>query len=110
MLEIHTMRDGGTCLVAQMSDDHLRHMIRLVLRQVVAAEIRLLYPYLLYPYLAEAYLRGMNDIREDLIAVLGRSEALPSFKLPGLPAGSKAVATFLHDDEPPFFEEDNNAY
>ncbi len=125
MLGTHVTREGDTMLIAQMTDFHLRAFIRLVLRQVRAAResshnstfdpyqaalygIKIQKPKdaakmsreaieKLYPYLTEAYLRGFDDIRAELIDVAGRSDAIPN-GLPTLPAQT----IYFDDSDIPF--------
>lgn len=122
MLEQHITKGGEMCLIAQMNDDHLRRMIRLILKAVVEikskSETADLDPYQtalyglrsidvedaarvnreairkLYPYLAEAYLRGIDDLRDELRDAIGRSEALPG----GLPSLSAVSVVFDNED------------
>lgn len=108
MLDKHYPRDGGKLLIGQMSDEHLRAMVRLILKgmkenRTAASDTsdineyqRRLYdlPEIdlaqaarenrqavqkLYPYLAEMFLReGFDDVRLELIEELGRDSAIPT--------------------------------
>lgn len=123
MLETHVTSDGRSVLIAQMNDDHLRNMIRLILKAV--REIRAksegndLNPYhaalygirnidpqeaarinreairKLYPYLAEAFLRGLDDLRDEVAEAIGRDSALPG----GLPSIASRSSRVVVDDE-----------
>ncbi len=105
MLEIHGTRDGQFLLIAQMDNDHLCNMISWAIRkakeikaradyaggldayqqklygvqqvsQEDAAEATRMALQKLYPYLAEAFLRGLEGPRRELVDFLGREAAL----------------------------------
>lgn len=124
MLETHVTNEGRTLLIAQMDDNHLRNMIRLVLRAIKevkaksesadmdpysaalygirsvdpqeAAEMNRAAICKLYPYLAEAFLRGMDDLRDEVVSVIGRDSALPG-GTPSIPA--KTGLGIIFDDD-----------
>lgn len=126
MLETHITKDGDSILIAQMSDTHLRRMILLILNgirevkgksldesldpyQSALYEIKNIEPkdaavinrmaiQRLYPYLAEAFLRNMDNIRDDLIDVIGRDEALPG-GLPSLGNGNQQMTVISSDTD-----------
>jgi hypothetical protein len=105
MLEIHITKDGAAMLIAQMTDSHLCNMIHLVIHkarevkamadrasgfdayhqqlygikqvsQEDAAKATRMALQKLYPYLAEAYLRGLEGPRQELVEFLGREKPL----------------------------------
>lgn len=124
MLKKHKVRDGGVCLVAEMGDDHLRNLIKMKIAQLgklqdqmtqnpavsefqarlygmktidvesAAEESRQIIEYL-YPYLSEAFLRGMDDLREPLRKVIGRDGRLVIGN-PLLPASVESIDELLN--------------
>lgn len=117
MLEKHITRDGDNLLIAQMSDTHLRNFLNLLFDQIrQAKEIgqantkasefdRALYnlPEIneteagqmvrqvlkqMYPYLTEAFLRDMEDVRADLVEVMGRNGKLVALPMLSAPSDS----------------------
>ncbi|MCP4544223.1 MAG: hypothetical protein GY832_44490 [Chloroflexi bacterium] len=134
MLEIHGTRKGNVMLIAQMGDDHLCNMISLVIRkarevkamadraagfdayqqrlynvkqvtQEDAAEATRMALQKLYPYLAEAYLRGLEGPRLELVDFLGREEALTS-DIPLLNAPEDDWCTYEDMDRMPINGEE----
>lgn len=118
MLEQHTSSEGITTLICQMSNEHLTNAIRYYCRKIkqvrqasevtntgndysnalygfhqidqeTAAEINRMAIQKLYPYLAEALLRGLTEVRQDLIIALERDGPLNSPNL--LLSGDKEI-------------------
>ena len=115
MLEKHFTSNGNRMLIAEMSDAHLRNMVKLKIAKLgklqnqmsensamsefqarlygvetvdveVAARKSREIITSLYPYLAECYLRGLNDLAEPLRKVIGRNGQLMAVSDIFLPA------------------------